>query len=44
MPAQLMYLTLLDATQAGVSEQNIALSKYFIPKIHDYSDTKYKQY
>ncbi len=40
MPAQFMYLILCDGMQGGVSVQNIALSKYFIPKIQDWSDTK----
>jgi hypothetical protein len=38
--AHLMYLTLGDGTQGCVSEQNIALSKYFMAKIHDCSETK----
>jgi hypothetical protein len=35
-----MNLTLVDATQAGINEQNMALSKYFIPKNHDYREIK----
>ncbi len=40
IPVQFIYLTLADRMQGGVNELNMALFKYFIAKIQDWSDTK----
>ena len=44
VPIFLIFLTLEGKMQGAYSEQSIALSKYFMPKIHGYRATKYQLY